>query len=511
MDSPRLDQLRKTLRPLTFAVFAGSQILDIINVTGVTFALPSIAEKYDISETEASWVLSAYSLTFGSFLLIAGRLGDVIGHHMVYSVGLLFFSICSAICAGIDNVIALYVVRALQGIAAACTIPTSYALVATTFTGKSQQMAVSGLGACQAVGAVIGTLVGGAFTTTSLGYKGLFWLSFALSMVFAVLAFVLVPPSPTNIPLAKKLDYPGAVFITIGALLLVFGFTEAPTDWGQAKVIAPIVLGGVIIIFFFVWEEFVLEKHVSLEPLIPRKVWSYHNFGPIVAITGFTYATFFIFLLNGSQFLVRVQGKSQITSAIQFLPTSVTALIVMPLLGAVYGRVPPKWVIAAGEVLGLVGILLFSRNEVDTNFWKYTFTGEVVAIIGMAGYFVNYLNVAISSAPSEMQGLIAGILQTVAQLGTALGFAIASSLVHGETREELKESYRNSFYTSMAFGAASVVVAVLFIKSSMTSGNEKSEEVEGSVSNRKLTGDGESTTPSTALGSRNISVEKSEV
>ncbi|CAZ84642.1 unnamed protein product [Tuber melanosporum] len=511
VNSPRLDQLRKTLRPLTFAVFAGSQILDILNVTGVTFALPSISEKYGIPETEASWVLSAYSLTFGSFLLIAGRLGDVIGHHTVYSVGLLFFSICSAICAGVDNVIALYVVRALQGIAAACTIPTSYALVATTFTGKSQQMAISGLGACQATGAVVGTLVGGAFTTTSLGYKGLFWLSFALSMIFAVLAFILIPPSPTNFPMAKRLDYPGAVFITVGALLLVFGFTEAPTDWQQAKVIAPIVLGGAIIIFFLVWEEFILEKYFSLEPLIPRKVWSYHNFGPVLSITGFTYATFFIILLNGSQFLIRVQDRSQMTAAIQFLPTSVTALIAMFALGAAYGRVPPKWVIAVGEILAIVGILLFSRNEVDTNFWRYTFSGEVVMIIGMAGYFVNYLNVAISSAPNEMQGLIAGILQTAAQLGTALGFAIASSLIRGETREELKEAYRNSFYTAIAFAAASFILAVLFIKSSMVPQGEKSEEAEGIVSEGKAVSDGESTTVGTAMGSRYPSVEKSEV
>lgn len=335
-------------------------------------------------------------------------------------------------------------------------------------------------------------------------------------MVFAVLAFLLVPPTPTDFPRAKKLDYPGAVFITVGALLLVFGFTEAPTDWNQAKVIAPIVLGGAIIIFFIVWEEFIMEKFFTMEPLIPKVVWSYHNFPPIVAITGLTYATFFIILLNGSQFLIRVQGKSQMTAALEFLPVSIVALIAMFALGAVYGKIPPKWVIAVGEILGIVGILLFSRNEVHSNFWRYTFTGEFVMIIGMAGYFVNYLNVAMSSAPNNMQGLIAGILQTVAQLGTALGFAIASSLIHGETKEELKDAYRNSFYTSMAFGAASFVVAVIFIKSSMVplKGAESQEAVvekEGSVNNEKVASDGESAMPGTAVGSRApSSLEKSE-
>lgn len=152
--------------------------------------------------------------------------------------------------------------------------------------------------------------VGGAFASTSIGYRGLFWLSFGLAMTFAILSFILVPPAHTNTASLKKLDYPGAFFITAGALLLVFGFTEAVQGWSQPRVIAPIVLGVVTIAFFIFWEEFILEKYIGLEPLIPRKVWSFPNFSPIVPITGLTYATFFVILLNGSQFLIRVQGVS---------------------------------------------------------------------------------------------------------------------------------------------------------------------------------------------------------
>lgn len=129
-------------------------------------------------------------------------------------------------------------------------------------------------------------------------------------MTFTVLAFLLVTPTPTNYATLKKLDYPGAFFITAGALLLVFGFTEAVQGWSQPRVIAPIVLGVVMIAFFAFWEEFILEKYIDLEPLIPRKVWSFPNFSALVPITGFTYATFFMILLNGSQFLIRVQGVS---------------------------------------------------------------------------------------------------------------------------------------------------------------------------------------------------------
>lgn len=152
-------------------------------------------------------------------------------------------------------------------------------------------------------------------------------------------------------------------------------------------------------------------------------------------------------------------------AAVQFLPFSIVAVFGMIIYGSLYGLVPPKYVISAGEVLAVVGVLLFSRNTTTSSYWQFTFSGEIIMAVGLSGYFVNYLNVAISSAPAEMQGLIAGILQTVAQLGTAMGFAIASSQISTTgTPQELLSDYRNSFYTAMTFGGLAFILAILLIK-----------------------------------------------
>jgi MFS family permease len=178
-DSSRLAGLREKTKALRFVVLGGSMVLDSFNVEGLAFDQISIATHFGITPSVASWSLSAYSLTYGCFLLLSGSagtypnrsvprpctyhyakcLGDVFGHRLIYIAGLVGFSIFAALTAGIDSsAIALFVLRALQGICAAATIPTAYALVANLYDGKGRELAVAGLGACQAFGAAVGTI-----------------------------------------------------------------------------------------------------------------------------------------------------------------------------------------------------------------------------------------------------------------------------------------------------------------------------------------------------------------
>lgn len=151
--------------------------------------------------------------------------------------------------------------------------------------------------------------VGGAFAETSLGYRGLLWLSFGLGVIFSIMAVILLPPSPSQPHAARSLDYVGAFFSTAAALLIVFGFTEASSSWNQAKVIAPIVIGVLLIGVFILWEEVVLSKvFKSVPPLIPRRVWGYKNLSAIFVLTGLSFGGFFLIVLHAAQFLVRVQG-----------------------------------------------------------------------------------------------------------------------------------------------------------------------------------------------------------
>jgi Major Facilitator Superfamily len=156
---------------------------------------------------------------------------------------------------------------------------------------------------------------------------------------------------------------------------------------------------------------------------------------------------------------------STIISAVEFLPVCIASIIVMGILGPYYNHrfLPPKYVLIAGEVIAAAGVVLYSRNEINTSYWRFSFPGLILLSIGLSGFFINYLNIAFASAPPEDQGLISGILQTVAQLATALAFAIASSLISAKTPEGLLPQYRNSFYISIACAGLAAIVSVIFL------------------------------------------------
>ncbi|GFP57655.1 low affinity ammonium transporter [Trichoderma asperellum] len=421
----RLDRLRVKLRPVTLVIYTFSLVLDVLNSTGVTFAIDSISREYHISENESSWALSAYALTFGAFLLISGRLGDVVGHKNIFVLGLLLSALFSALIAGIANDISLFVLRAFQGISAAMTVPTAYALVSVSYSGRARELALSVLGMGIASGSALGMIVGGAVTKSPLGYRALFWISFALSMTFCILSIFLVPPSKANLPLARNLDYIGAVLVTAAMLLIVLGFTEAPGHW---------------------------------------RLWSFRNFAAILPITAFSYGTVYLILLTGSQFLVQIQGKSALIASVEYLPFAIVPLIVMPVFGVLHSKVDPKWVITAGEAIVIVGNVLFSRNSFDTTYWRFTFPATILISVGTAAFFVNNINIAVAGAPKADQGLVAGVVQSVSQASVAIAFSISGSFLTGKTPTTLLKGYRNAFYCACGFSGAALLITIALLR-----------------------------------------------
>ncbi|KAL2061113.1 hypothetical protein VTL71DRAFT_7386 [Oculimacula yallundae] len=478
-----LARLRARTRPLAFAVICGSLTLDSFNVTGLIYGQLNIADHFNVIVTTASWSLSAYSLAFGSLLLLAGRAGDMYGHKKVYSFGLIFFSLFALLAASIDSsFVALCIFRAIQGASAACTVPTAYAMVGVKYQGKAREMAVAGLGVSSTTGAIVGSIVGGAFASTHLGYRGVLWLSFGISTVLCVLAFLLLEPTPQEVFSEKRpLDIIGAFLVTSSLAILVYGFTEAPTGWSQAKVIAPIVIGITLLFFFMVFEQFIVWKFLpQVDPLIPRRVWTYSNLVPLTIETGFLFACFYLTVLNGSTFLLRVQERKPLISAVMWSPLIVGTLIFCILMGPFYNHryMPPKWLLVFAPLILATGVVLFSRNNTKTGYWQYTFSGSVVMSLGTAIFFMHYLNVAYAATPPEDQGLVSGILQTSAQVATALGLAIGSSFLSSNTPKDLLPEYKNSFYVAIAFGCAGAIVALLWVTPIPPRPSSKKEDVE---------------------------------
>ena len=457
-----LQWARTTLHPIAFFIYTGAQIMDVMSLTGVLLSTSAIAERYNVNESTASWVLSAYSLTFGSFMLLFGRLGDVTGHRSMFIGGMVFFAVCSAVAAGVNNLVVLIVFRALQGMGAAATVPTSFALIAITFEGPRQQLAIALVGTASAFGAVIGILVGGAFATTDIGFKGLLWMLCGLAALFALLSYIVIPPTPSNWNKFRKIDYYGTVMIVGGALLVVLGFTESPANgWRSAIVIAPIVVGVLLLISFFLFENYVAGPKLHLEPLIPNEIWSYHNYWQVFVISPFIFAAVFAMLLIGVEFLVVYRGTSYILTAVQMLPLAIAAGCLAVVGGLIYGKISPKIELIAGIVILFVPMVLWAQADNVSSYWRFIFPAQIVAALGAALYYTTFLNMAATGSPLHMQGLVQGSIQTVSQIGTAIGFSVATIEIGDPTQ---LDGYHRAFYTLLGYLGAGLIIGVIFLK-----------------------------------------------
>lgn len=281
----RASSLTEPRAIVSLIIFAGAQLLDVLNLTGLIFSTQSIAEKYDLHMEQASWVMSAYSLAFGSFILLGGRLGDFLGLKRVFMIGMSTMSFCSLIIALVENAYVMFAFRAIQGMGAAFTMPTSIGLVAHTFKSRAQAMALSLIGSAAAMGGIVGVLVGGPFTKTPIGYRGLMFLSFGLSTLFTISIYFVVSETAVHIEKAKRLDFGGTFIIVAGVIMVVFGFTSASEGWNRAQVIAPIIVGIALIAFFGVYEYCITEQLFGICPLIPKYVWYFPNLLSVFIIT----------------------------------------------------------------------------------------------------------------------------------------------------------------------------------------------------------------------------------
>uniref|UniRef100_A0A060TF71 ARAD1D20680p n=1 Tax=Blastobotrys adeninivorans TaxID=409370 RepID=A0A060TF71_BLAAD len=449
--------------PLILLVMAGAQILDVLNMTGLIFSIPYISQKYNVPADEASWVISAYSLSFGSFILLGGRLGDFIGYKKVFLGGLLAMGICSLVMALAQNVYVLYVFRALQGVGAAFTIPTSTALVAYNFTGRAQAIAMACVGSAAAMGGIIGVIVGGAFTEVTIGYRGLMYLSFGLSILFMIAAFFLVKETPHKGGLSslKELDFLGTTIAVAGMILVVFGFTSAPGRWKSARVIAPIIIGVLIMLFFPIYEYKISKRVFKIEPLIPRYAWKFPNLKVIPILAPFNAACLYVTLFVGSEQLMSIRAESPMRAAVQFIPFGIGFALACVVGGAMYGRVSPKWMLTIGPIFDIVGAVLWSRVRDNQSFWRYIFTGSVMLSIGTGLFMSTFINAVVTSAPLDHQGVVAGLCMTAVQLGAAITLAIGTSEI-GDTFHS--SYYANAYYTLIAYAVVAGLLAFFFVK-----------------------------------------------
>ncbi|CDK26385.1 unnamed protein product [Kuraishia capsulata CBS 1993] len=465
---------------IVFLVVVISQLLDAMNITVAATTLSQIQEKYGTTYPIASWVLSAYALCYAGFIMIMGRVGDIVGHHIVYIAGLFALSLFLLITAAVENLYVVIVFRALQGLAAAATIPSSYAIVAHTFSGNALKLALAAITGLITVAAGIGFVIGGAFYETSIGYRGAFFLFFALCLLSAILSFFCVRHTPTSPASLSKLDHLGVFIMLSGALLLVTGLTEGGDKWDSPKAYVPVAVGVVLIIVFLGWELYLYKRFnwsKDLDLLIPPAIWDIPNFIPLIIIMGLNYGSMFAQMLTAIQIFQYVSLHSAIVSAVQSLAGPLTVAIFTFVVGVLFGKIPPKYCIFFGTLLSLTASVLFSRMGYTTeSYWRYGFPAYILLGVGTVSTFINTLNTLIMSCSLDMQGLLSGVALTSAQFFVAAASAAVSSIVGNtefgdslEAKENLMRRYHHVFYMSIGLSGTAFLVD-FFVKNLPISG-----------------------------------------
>ncbi|KAH7108479.1 MFS general substrate transporter [Auriculariales sp. MPI-PUGE-AT-0066] len=407
-DAPTYSALRKyTL----LMIFCFSQFLDAFNVSALFSAIPIMSDQLQLSSSEAVWLVSAYQLSFAALLLSSGRISDIYNPKFVFIGGASVLGIFSIAAGFVDNKIALFVLRAFSGIAAAMTIPSSLTLLIRLFPQPTEQARAIGVyGGSAALGNVLGLIIG-AFLIEYTNWSWVFWLGALIAIPIAVVAFLLVPDQPKVVVEGSKiafLDLPGIAILTVSLVLLIFAFTSTGVEgWGSAMVIAPLVISVFGIAAFFVWEARIPADRAAFPP----RTWRYPNFAILFAVA-----------------ISEVYQWSAVKAAIHFLPIGLVAGPIMLFSGPLTERFEKKYVLIFSQLLIIISTVILPFADTADKYWRLAFPAFIIGAIGGSLLFVNANIAMFQSTPSEIAGTIASIFNSALQLGSAVGVAIITSI-----------------------------------------------------------------------------------
>jgi EmrB/QacA subfamily drug resistance transporter len=452
------------------AVVGAAFFMTILDVSIVTVAIPSIQKDLHIAESTVQWTLTAYAITFGGFLLLGGRVSDLLGRRIVFLGGLTLFTAASLTCglshsAGSAGL--LIAARAVQGVGAAIISPAALSIVTTTFSeGADRNKALGIWGALGGSGAAVGVLLGGILTKYA-GWEWIFFVNVPVGVLVLALTRPIVPESRADLG-HRRFDVPGAVGVTSGLALLVYAISKAPdVGWGTGRTIGLLALSAVILAGFVLWE---LRVKAPLTPFSVFRIRSLTAANVVGLMLGAViYANFFILTLYVQQIL----GWSALRTGLTFLATAGTAVIWAGVAQALVTKVGPRPVMTIGLVILAGSVLGYTRLPLHGHYWPDLLPLYLTFSIGMVFGFVPVSIAAFIGVPHHLAGLASGLMNTSQQVGGAIGVAVASTIFTSKaksghfTASAFTSGYHWAFAALVAFalvGAASAFVLLRGIR-----------------------------------------------
>ena len=445
---------------LALALLCTVQFMVVLDIAIVNVALPSIQTDLGFSQENLQWVISAYALLFGGFLLLGGRAADLLGRRRIFFVGLVVFTVASLLSGLAWSEGALIGSRALQGLGAAIISPAALSILMTTFAqGKERNTALGAWGAVGAFGAVAGVLLGGVLTD-ALSWQWIFFVNVPVGL--AALAITPLLISESRDPNARSFDVPGAVLVTSGLVVLVYAITQANDyGWGSVETIGLFAASVALLAGFLGWEA------RSKDPLMPFSIFRLRTLvGANVAALILGTAMFGMFLML-TLYMQQVLGYSPMRTGVAYLAVAGTAIVWSALAAQLVTRIGVKPVLVVGMTALTAGLVYFTQVSVGGSYLGDLLPGFLLISVGIGFSFVPISIAALAGVKDSEAGLASGLFNTSQQIGGALGIAALSSIATSTTSNEVSSgtvlnlALTDGFRGAFVWGAAVALVGIL--------------------------------------------------
>ena len=482
---PKLDTPRA--KNLALILLAMTQFVVVIDAAIVNVALPSIGAHLHFSRDDLSWVVNAYTLTFGGFLLLGGRLADLLGRRRMFMGGLVLFSLASFAGGIAQSEPWLIAARAVQGLGAAIVSPAALSIITTTFSeGKERNRALGIWGAVAGAGGAAGVLLGGILTS-GLGWRWVFFVNVPIGITAALLAPRFLAESRAEDG-AKTFDFPGAVTVTAGLSLLVYAVVDAVNSgWGSTATILRLAGAAALLVAFLLIEQ------RTRDPLMPFSIFRLRTLrgaNIVGLLIGMSLFSMFFFI---SLYLQDVMHYSPIKTGISYLPLAVGIIVSAGLASQLVNRFGFKPPLVTGLLLISGGLIWFAQVPgTGGSYWADVLGPSLLAAVGLGFSFVTVTIAAVSGTKPHEAGLASGLINTSQQVGGALGLAILATVANSRTQDlfhsgvhtasiALTKGYDRAFLFGAGFAIAGAIVAAVLISSRDSRSHAEAARAEAAV------------------------------
>ena len=467
-------------------VLCAGVLMIVLDTTIVNVALPSIREDLAFTETSLVWVVNAYMLTFGGFLLLGGRLGDLFGHRRLFLLGVTLFTLASLACGAASSQPMLIVARAAQGVAGAVVSAVALSLIMDLFTEPAERAKAMGIyGFVCSAGGSVGVLLGGILTS-ALNWHWIFLVNLPIGIAVYACCRALLPDVRSR-PASAKVDVAGAVTVTTALMLAVYAIVDANhAGWTSVQTIG-----------YFAGTSLLLALFLGIEaqvraPLVPLDLFRSRNIATANVVGVLWAAAMFAWFFISALYLQRVLGYSALQVGLAFLPANlIMAAFSLGLSAKMVMRFGIRRPLAAGLVLAATGLALFARAPVDATFAIDVLPAMLLLGLGAGIAFNPMLLAAMSDVAPSDSGLASGVVNTSFMMGGAIGLAVLASLADASTASAARDGaapaaaqntgYHVAFAVGAVFSAAAALVGGALIRTGPQASVRRRERRSGTL------------------------------